>query len=213
MAAHALYIDTSSNTLLSGIGASAGPVNANTLPLYFGDTLALQIYLLAPLQNPPPSDFAYQVIETDGLALFLYIDAGTVGGTIYTQQINWTIANDGEFDYFSGNLSLNTVALEALMGTATSATAWIKIGYIQNGLQTTVFSQQIQITVGLPLVNLTVPPGQTPLSAEVAQQTYLSLQPVNGRALMLSSPLGKIIELVVVDNPDGSASLKENNLN
>ena len=213
MANLTLYINTRANSLIAG-QSSTQSVDASSLPLFFGDTLSLVIYLLQlPLgyNATDPSNSKLQTVSTAGLQLYLYLDDGTTGGTIYTQQILWQTDPTGS--YFYANLVLNTEALQTLLGSQTSATCWLKIGYVQNGLQTTVLSKQVTVGVGLPTVALVAPAGQTPLSAEVASATYVSLQPVAGRPIYLESPNGKIFALVAVDNPDGTASVQASQVN
>lgn len=203
MAQYTLYVDTTSNRLIGGL-ATAASVAPASIPFFYGDTLQLQVYLMNKLQTVFPSDYPYIIIPTPGLQLFLYLDDGLVGGTIYTQQISW--APDPANQFFSANLALNTAAIQALLGAKTSGTCWIKIGYVQNGLQTTVYSQQVNINVGLPTMNLVVPPGLNPLSVEVAAATYFPQQPVAGMPFYLKSPNGHVMMLQAVDNPDGSVS-------
>lgn len=215
MANFTLYIDTYQQRLIGGLNDSTF-VDPSSLPLFFGDTITLNVYLLAPLQVTDPSQWNYQIIPTTGLQLFVYLDDGTidpVAGNIYAQQITWT--TDPDQEYFAAEFALNTVNLAALMnaGNSKSASCWIKIGYVQNGYQTTVFSIPVTVNAGLPETNLIVPAGQTPLSAEVARATFFPQQPVAGMPLQLMSPLGKIIELRCVDLPDGTADIQKIELN
>lgn len=198
-----LYIDTTDNAFIGGLNTTAN-VNPFDLPLFYGDTISLRIYLMDKLQTTNPSIFPYEILGTAGLQLFLYLDDGLVAGTIYTQQITWS--TDANNQYFYANLALNTAALATLLGSATSRECYLKIGYVQGGLQTTVISRQVQIGVGIPSVALVVPPGQTPLSAEVAAATFFPLTPVAGQPLFIMSPAGKIFMMRAVDNADGTAS-------
>jgi len=208
-----LFNNISNNTLVAG-QKSTQPVDPSSLPLYFGDTLNLIIYLLqipTGYNAQDPSNSTLETVTTAGLQLFLYLDDGVVGGTIYTQQV--AFATDPTNSYFYGTLALNTPALQTLLGTNTSAPCWLKMGYVQNGVQTTTLSKQVTIGVGIPVGALVVPAGLTPLSQEVAQAEFFPLQPKAGLALYLESPNGKIIAVVAVDNPDGTASLQANPVN
>lgn len=199
-----LYISTTENALLAGQNVSSR-IDPNSLPLYFGDTLTLNIWLLARQSNVNP--VSYAIVPTNGLQLFVYIDDGKVGGTIYTSQIVWT--SDPNNQFFFANLPLNTTNLQTLLGSSPTATAFLKIGYVVGGLQTTVLSQSVTIGVGLPSAAVGQPPaGQTALSVEIANNTYFPIKPVNGQALYLATPNGKIIAVIAVDNPDGTASLQ-----
>ncbi len=210
MAHLTLYVDTTSNDLISGLNRS-DTVDPQKIPFYYGDTINLKIYLFDKVQTSSPNDFTPLIIPTTGLQLFLYLDDGIVNGTVYTQQITWS--TDANEQYFYASLALNTVALQTLLGATTGKQCYMKIGYIQDGLQTTVFSQLVNIGVGIPNTTLVVPAGLTPLSAEVANATYYPLQPVAGLPLYIESPLGKILVLRAVDQPDGSALLEATPIN
>ncbi len=209
MAEIRLYIDATDNQLIAGLN-SATPVPASSLPFFYGDTLPLRVYLFNKLPDALPSDFPFEIIPTNGLSFFVYLDDGKPSPTIYTQQITW--ATDPNNQYWYANLALNTAALATLIGTSTSASCWLKIGYVQDGLQTTVYSQQVTIGVGIPVASLTTPPGLTALSVEVANATYVPLQPVAGQAIWLMSPLGKKIALMAVDDADGGWHFESNNV-
>ena len=208
-----LFIDTTSNTLITGIN-SPSSINPLTLPIFYGDTIPVRVTLLNTIGTTLFGQNPYVIIPTTGLQLFLYLDDGTVGGTIYTQQITFTA--DPTTSFFSSTLALNTAALQALMAGSTIQTASLKIGYIQNGLPVTVFSQTVNIRVGLPAVNLAVAPGLTPLSVEVANATYVHIDgnPNNpGQGFRLISPAGKILYVSAIDNADGTATMVETPLN
>ena len=208
-----LFINTSNNTLVGG-QTSTQVVPASSLPLFYGDTLNLIIYLLqtpAGYNPTDPSNSTLQTVPLAGLQLFLYLDDGEVAATVYASQV--AFATDPTGSYFTGTLALNTAALQTLLGTNTSAGCWLKVGYVQGGLQTTVLSQQVTVGVGIPVGVLVVPPGLTPLSAEVANALYWTVAPVNGRALYLASPTGKLVALVAVDTADGSVEVRGSPVN
>ena len=210
--ATSLYISTLPSVIYNGFGTGAQQIDPRTIPFLFGGQLPLNIYLMEPVDNPPPSTFPYNIIPTFGLQLFFYITDGTIGGTIYTQQINW--ATDANNTYFIANLPMNTANLQALLGTSKSPQpAFLQVAYIQNGQQCPVCNFPILIGVGTPIVNLQVPAGLTPLSAEVANATFVPKQPVAGQGIQLMSKGGKIIELIYDDNLDGSATLQFMKLN
>ena len=196
--------------MVAGLNRSA-VLDPLSIPFYYGDTINLIVYLLTPNPVADPQSPKFSIIPTTGVQLFLYLDDGTIGGTIYTQQIAWS--TDANSQYFFATLPINTAALQALMGSTQQQTVSIKIGYVAGGQTTTVFSQQIQIRVGLPNVALAVAPGLTALSQEVAKATYFPIFPQAGLSLLLMSPNGKQIAISVVDNPDGTASLQQSLLN
>ncbi len=214
MAQLTLFINISNNTLVAGL-ASTQPVDPLSLPFFYGDTLNLKIYLL---QTPPgynaqdPSNSQLQVVPIAGLTLYLYLDNGViVGQTIYADQVAFT--PDYVNNCWTGQLALNTAQLQTLLGASTSQQCWLKVGYVQNGLQTTVLSRQINVGVGLPVGALAIIPGLTPLSLEVARTLFFPINPVAGMPLYLESQAGKIIGLEAVDQPDGSADFEANAVN
>jgi len=208
-----LFIDTTANQLIAGLNNPVPVSPSQQLPLFVGDTVNLKIWLL---QNAGPAQLGaspYTVIPNQGLQLVLYITDGANGGTIYTQQVVFNQDAGGQF--FSGSVSLNTPALTSqFTGSTKSINPQLIIGYLSNGLQTTVLSQAITITLGLP--NNAVPqapPGLTPLSAEAAAQTYVPIAGKAGQPIILISPAGKKIMLLAVDQPDGTASFQANPIN
>lgn len=214
MIATSLYISLLPAVIFNGFGPGASQVDPRTIPFLFGGQLPLNIYLLEQIQDPPPGTFPYNIAPTTGLQLFFYLTSGAIGGTIYTQQINWD--TDPNNQYFTANLPMNTANLETLLAGvmgANYAGGVMQIAYVQNGLQCPICSFPVQIGVGTPIIDLEVPAGLTPLSAEVANATYVPKQPVAGQGITLESVQGKLIELVYLDNPDGSATLQFNKLN
>lgn len=170
MAQFDLYVDTYAGTLVSGVANAAAAV----LPrLTQGDTISLRIYLLSrtttfPL-NPP-----HAVVNNADLSLKVAIGPknGTDGSTLYTQQFTW--AKDAANQYFFADLPLNTAGINTLIGALESASAWFEIEYTQNALPTTVY--QAPVTIHAEVIetgSITVPPGETALSAEVANATFL----------------------------------------
>jgi hypothetical protein len=191
--------------------AVAGPSSATnvTLPiLYCPDTPTLQVYLEQP---SPGSNLAvpFTPIPTAGLTFYCYLNDGTLNGTVYTQQITWTPGSDSSGPFFNATLALNTNALETLVTAAgtNGGSCYLEFGYVQNGLQTTVFRQQVTVLPGLPSNAIApAPPGQIPLTVQVANQMYVPQQPIAGQPIELMSKNGKILVLQAVDNPDGTAS-------
>jgi hypothetical protein len=209
-----LFIDTTANQLLQGLNAP-NAVEPTSLPFWLGDTLNLQIYLLNKTGSTLQSFNPYTIISNVGLALVVYIDNGLASGTIYAQQITFT--NDPGQQFFYAPLSLNKTALATLLGQATSAPAYLHVGYLLNGLMTTVLTVQISIGVGVygitgGALNV-VPIGLTPLSQQAAVQEFVSINGLPGQGFILCSPNGKKILLRVIDNPDLSAEFQASPIN
>ena len=207
-----LYVDTTANQLLAGLNAPSA-IDPTTLPFMLGDTLNLQVYLLNKTGSTLQSYNPYTIIPNAGLALVVYLDNGQADGTIYAQQISFT--NDPGLQFFSGSLSLG--GLTALLGATTNATCWLHIGYMQNGVMTTVLAVQVSIGVGVYGVTnnalAVVAPGLTPLSEQAAVQQFVQVAGPAGQGFILQSPAGKKILLRVIDNPDGSAEFQASPIN
>lgn len=207
MAQLSLYPSTSGNFFIAGLN-SQKIVDPLSFLLSYPTTLALQVYLMQPVQFTDPSTFPYSALNTAGLGLLLELTDGQVdtARTVYTQQVSWTPDPTGSFLY--ANLALNTPAIKALLQASAPnpSTVYLKIAYVQNGLQFDVITKQVQLNIGVGTAALVVPPGLTPLSVEQGNQMYVGRQPIPGDAVYLASAAGKIISLQAVDNPDGSAS-------
>lgn len=200
------YVDTTSNSFIAGLTSQVA-VDVARFPLYFGDTISLRIYLFDRLESPTAGAFPFVITSTTGLTLFLYLDDGTVGGTIYTQQITWS--TDAANQYFYANLALNTAGLQTLLGSSTNASCWLKIGFVQNGLPTTVISKSVTVNVGLPSASVgAVPAGQTALSVETGNATYLSKEMENGEPIFLKTDTGKRVALYAYDDTDGGVGIR-----
>ena len=206
-----LFVDTTSNSLLAGLTAPI-TINPTSLPLYYGDTLSLQVYLLNKVSSTLAGSNPYTIINTAGLQLFVYLDDGTITpGNVYTQQISWN--TDPTNSYFYSTLALNTNAIQTLIGTGTSGNAVLKIGYIQNGVQTTVLSVNVVIGVGIPPSSIVVPPGLTPLSVQVAQAMFVPIAGQAGNGFYLITPNGKKLFICATDQPDGTAVFQASPVN
>ena len=206
-----LYINTAANQLITSLSnpAVASPA---ALPFFVGDTIALQVYLLTPLQVSNPSTFPFSNVSTAGLNLELFLDQGEYdSGIIYTQQVNWL--TDPNNQYFYATLALNTAALQTLIGTNTSATCFLHIGFTSAQGDTTVLLQPITVQAGIPNNAVAVPAGLTPLSLEAAKGIFVQVVGPAGAGIILTSPDGKEIMLRAVDNGDGTASFHADPIN
>lgn len=211
-----LYIDTTSNQLLYALN-SARIVDPATLPLFYPDTLQLQVYLMVRLQTIDPSVFQYAIISTAGLSLLMEVTNGRADNdgarVVYTSQYVWN--TDAANQYFYANLPLNTASIQALLDASgpSSSSAYLKIAYTTASGQTDVFSRQINIGIGVGTQQLTVAPPLTPLSLEVANNLYYPLAAKVGLPLYVASPNGKILLLAAVDQPDGTATFQASPIN
>lgn len=201
-----LYIDVSTGNLLTALN-NPTVVNPSTIPWPVGDTRLMQVYLLSPLQVQNPSINNYEIVSTAGKQFELFFDNGELstseGYEAYTQLINWNTDPNNQFFY--GVLSLNTAALDTLLGIKTTAGCYLRSGYVDANGDTTVLSAQINVFPGIPNAVNVVPAGLTPLSLEAAKQIFVQVNGAAGAGFILQSPLGKHILLQAVDNGDGTA--------
>jgi hypothetical protein len=171
MAQFKLYIDTESGELVRG----ASSTTLANLPRFFqGDTISFRIYLLERTASFPAGSSPYSIINNADLSLRVGIGPknGTAGSTLYTSQFTWE--KDPTNSFFFADLALNTSGINGLISGGESGTAWFEVEYIEDSLPTTVFQRQITIEAEvLESTALIVPPGETPLSAETANATYL----------------------------------------
>lgn len=168
-----LYIDTYSRSLVVGPN---NPANFTFPAIFQGDTISLRIYLLErtptyPLTTP------YTIATNTDLSLKVGIGPknGTGGSSLYTQQFTWS--KDGQNQYFYADLPLNTSGINTLIGAAESASAWFEVEYTQNGYPTTVFQQQVTLHAEvIETGTIEVPPGETALSVEVANNLFVKTE-------------------------------------
>lgn len=203
-----LYVNVASGQL---VVAPSIPtvVNPATIPLFLGDQPTLMVQLLQPIPNQAgQSGSTLTPVPTAGLTLVMYLDNGLAGmsNVIYAQQVSFTSDSTGTF--WTGIFPLNSPALLALFtGTLTSVPVWIQIGYLTGAFPTTVFSDPTSVDVGLPGTIIPVaPPGQTPISLEIARAMFFPLQPVPGQPVTLQTALGHTFIALPKDNPDGTAT-------
>lgn len=169
MAQFTLYIDTDAGSLVSG------PENPNSaaLPkLIQGDTPSFRIYLLARTSTFPQIS-PYNVVDLSSLSLKVALtDPGGSSSTVYTNQYTW--AKDGTNSYFYADLPLNTAPIATLLGSGKTASLYFEVEYTQSAVPTTVLLQSTTIFAdGIKAGSTVVPAGETALSAEVANATFL----------------------------------------
>lgn len=208
-----LYINTASNNLLSSLTGSAA-VAPQSLPFFCGDVIQLQVYLMEPLQTTQPSVPQYSIINTAGLALEMYItnglDSNSPDYIAYTWQVTWS--TDPNNQYFYANLDLTQEALVTLLANSTNATAYLVVGYVAGGYDTTVLYVTITLQPGIPNAVGPLPAGLTPLSVQAAAGMFVPISGVppipgggpNGAGFFLTSPNGHKLYVCAVDNADGS---------
>lgn|SRR3990167_1182393 len=169
MAEHVLYIDCDRAKSVQG---SANSGEKPLLKFVQGDTPHLKIYLLQGYDRIA----AYTPIPTVGITLevALGIRIGN-DSEIYAAQYTWTPSADLSDPYFEATLALNTDEIDTLLAAADSALAYFEVKYFRDAVPTTVLSEQVKIWAAVIKADSVVPVAEpTPLSAEVANATYLA---------------------------------------
>ena len=203
MIAIPLFVDATDGQLLAS-QSGAQYANPLALPLYYGDTVQLQVWFYQRLPGSTvQTAFPFSIIPASALNPLVMLYDGTVAGAgaPYAQAVDWAADPTGQ--YVTGTLNLSTPALQALLGSKTSAPAWLGIGYIQAGETTTALRQQVNIGVGILTGALVPPAGLTPLSKEAAQQMFFPIAPVAGQPIYLATKNGKVVAISAVDDGAG----------
>lgn len=196
MATWDLYIDTNSGTVVTSLTNST-PVDS--LPTFVqGDTPTLRVFLLIRSATYPLNP--YTIMSTAGITLQLAI--GDKRGdltNLYTQQFTWT--TDSGNTYFAASLPLNTAAITALLGVNTpTAITTLEIKYLSGSLPTTVLEIPITINAAVNKPGaITVPAGQTAISAEEVKASYLQ-RTIHGPIYLVNDNIGKKVALYLGDD-------------
>ena len=200
-----LYVLKDNGTLLTSL-ANASPVNPLTLPLFYGDTLTINCYVLTQIQSAinPANNFPYSIVNNAGLLPVLNLYNGTIAGASAPLASAIGFAADPTNSYVSGTLALGTPGLLALLGANTTAKCYLSFGFIQNGQPTTCLDVQVEIGIGVQNVVAPAPAGTTPLTLAEALLLFFPIQPVSGQPLYLASASGKVFSISVVDDGSGS---------
>lgn len=208
-----IFVDTTDNALISGTGGSGSNQNFNplSLPFFYGDQITVNVYLFSRLIQATPSQFQYAAIPSAGKTVSLYITDGKATPTnIWATQ---TLVPDSSGQFFTGLLALNTSTLQAYFAANPSVggvapAPFLKLGLTDGAQTPTVFSQPVNIFVGLPPSTIVPVPPLTPLSLQQANQLYVPVNPQNGGVIYLKSLAGHTLVLYAKDQGDGSVSFQ-----
>jgi len=184
-----LFIDTQRREVV----LSATDSSIAVLPGFTqGDSLDLRVFLLKDYSRTG----SYTRIPVEGLTIQAALGTKIGSETLYyTQQFTWAASTDMGQPYFSAIFPMNTDAITELVGVAAQATAYFEIKMISSGLPVTVLSKLITCHAAvIKEGGLTVPAGQTPLSVEVANATYLQ-RIIDGSIFLRHPATGKMTEL------------------
>ncbi len=185
MAQHDLYIDLDRSESVRG---PADTSIAQLPPFVQGDSLNLRVWLLkgfSPLT-------AYTQVPVAGITLQVALGTKVGNSTLYyTQQFTWTPSADLGQPYFSAILPMSTAGITTLIGGSASGAAWFEVKMITDATPVTILSKSITIQASvIKEEGLTVPAGQTPLSAEVANAMFVKVVHVGSFDLMNANGFG-----------------------
>lgn len=177
-----IYIDTlAGTTVVSDSNSRSSP-----LPQFVqGDRISMRVYLLGPPASASQEN-PYSILSNAGMTLSVALGpkTGSSGSTLYTQQL--LIAPDSTYTYFDVDLPLNTSGIATLIGTATSAKAWLEFEVTQGGYPWTVFQKEISIQAEvIETGTVATPSGLTAASVEYVNATFLQAQ---NQGFVLNNP-------------------------
>jgi hypothetical protein len=168
-------------------------------PFVQENSLSLRIWLLKNF--PKAGGGSAEAIPVAGVTLEVAIGLRTGNSsTYYTQQFTWTPSTDLAQPYFAAVLPMNTNAIANLLGSGSSAQAWLEVTKIADGLPETVLQKLITIQAAvIKSGTLVVAPGLTPLSAEAAMAAFVAKSGIQGPIPFIGSN-GKVVMLDVDDS-------------
>ena len=208
-----LYVNRDQGTLFSGLQNSQ-PVLPQSLPLYFGDTLTINLYTFTAIQASinPAGNFGYQLVPVAGLAPLLYITNGTIAGGAapYASCVQWDPDPTGT--YVTGTLALTSPELLAAFGNSQTFSSRLIIGFVQNAVPVSIFNSPVILGVGVQNYIPALPPQLTPLSVQAASLMFMPIQPIPGQPLYLATESGKVTAIEAIDD-GGPGHIEMNPIN
>lgn len=169
MAEHTLYIDCDRAKSVMSASSSTDKV----LPKFVqGDTIHFKLYLLQGFNRAA----AYTPVPVLGLTIEMALGIRQGDESeLYTAQYTWTASEDLADPYWEATLPMNTTEIDDLIDDAEFGLAFFEIKYFRDSLPTTVLSERVKIWAAVIKAGSVVPVATpTPLSAEVANATYLT---------------------------------------
>lgn len=178
MAHTALYIDTYAEVFVNG------PTNNGLFilpPFKQNDTKSFRIYLLERTTSYPLNPYTVMSLSGLSLAFALGDKAGNGDGDHVVEQFTWNInTSDPARPYFYADVAFNTAELATALGSSAQITKWFEIEYRQNSVPTTVYQRQHDIHADvIKQATQTLGPGETAISAQTADATYLKKDGTN----------------------------------
>lgn len=202
-----LYVDTFTGRLCTSPNSNQSPGT----PVFFqGDVKAMQIHLLEPAPTLGTGNYTYPDISNMTLLMAIgSAPTGTVGGpTPIITQFTWTkVGTGGTTPYFTAEVGFNTAGVATLIGTASSATAYMEV-QVSEGTAVQTYLQ-IPITINAELIEsgtLAVASVLTPISREEAVAMFVQYLAPNGSTITLPSPDGSH-SLIIGCRNDGTVQM------
>lgn len=140
-------IDTSSRKRVEGVNSRA---EVQLPELVQADVIPLNVFLLKSLANTGRAPY-YSVIPVSGLGLSVSIGDITGAYGVMSYQDTWTLVtasdDDGEVNYFAGNLSLDYTAMNTRFAAeqVSRFTTYFKVDVSIGGNWTTVYQKPVVI--------------------------------------------------------------------
>jgi hypothetical protein len=191
-----IFIDVDAQEVVRGFADSSSA----TLPRFVqGDSPTLRIWPLKRTATFNAGIVPYSYLGTAG-ATFEVAIGTRVGNasTIYTEQLVWT--SDANNQSVSAALPLNLPAIDTLIGTNSSGSAWFEVKYLSNGFPTTILDKQIDLQASvIKPGSAVVMPGATSISAESVNATFLK-RIIHGAFILQNDRTGNQIAVYFGDD-------------
>ena len=192
-----LAIDRQNRTLVNFGGATT------SLPALFqSNSEELQIQVIDPTGNLTAP---YSAVDLAGYGMRVSIGApplGTTGGSPAALQdaMVWNAA----LKYFTGTIALNTAAIDGLIGSASSVTAYLEVNLTINGTRITIFQGTLTIRAVVDELTATVPtPTDQYLTVAETKQQYVPRVMAPGDRIVIPSANG-LYAIELGCNDDGT---------
>lgn len=177
-----------------------------TLPAFFqGDIVPVQVQIVEPTSGGGVNSF--DIVPVSGMALKLGVSDTPTGTPTtpapFVTQFTWS--QDTNSNFFFADVAFNTANLNTFLGASASKTAYLELEITDGSYITTILQDVITIkSEVIETGSLSVAPGQTALSMEVALQLFPKKMMNAGETLTFVSPDGLRRRITGVRD-DGSA--------
>ena len=179
------------NKKLVVTGAVPGSVAALP-PLFQGNSVDLEVTILDP-SGLITSD--YSRVDFTGKTLRVAVGqtpTGTPGGpAVLAIQTSFTYDSAANALRYSGNLALNTAAIDAFLGAAASATAYFEVNVVDSGNRSTILQATFNLMAVVDEAATTVPsPVDSYYTAAETDSRYVRKEFAAGDVILMTSADG-----------------------